>query len=47
MKKIAKLVQKRERLLTKIDRVSEELKLLHLEFEYLCELNDSKQKKLN
>jgi hypothetical protein len=47
MKKIAKLVQKRERLLEKIDRVSGELKLLHMEFEFLCDLRNLKQKKLN
>jgi hypothetical protein len=47
MKKIAKLIQKRERLLAKIDRVSGELKLLHIEFEFLCDLHSLKQKKLN
>lgn len=38
MKKIQKLTAKRERLLDELDEVARQIKLRHIEYSYLCEL---------
>lgn len=45
--KIDKLVAENHRLSREIDEVSEDLKLLHIEYAYICELRDMKKKSLN